>query len=108
MKKRGARKHSKTKLEKTLGLFSVGSIAMSIFMGYNRITGNVIASGSDYNLLSIGGSFCLLWEFLEYFWFQKNDYSKINFSSGLKFQKFSFPLSEIIFFSLTGLFKIKP
>lgn len=55
MKKRGARKHSKTKLEKTLGLFSVGSIAMSIFMGYNRITGNVIASGSDYNLLSIGG-----------------------------------------------------
>ncbi len=42
-------------LRRTLGLLSAGAIAGSLFMGYNRITGNAIATGSDLSLIGLGG-----------------------------------------------------
>jgi hypothetical protein len=54
--KKGVKKNKlRESLEKTLGLLSAGAIAGSIFMGYNRITGNAIATGDSLTLLSIGG-----------------------------------------------------
>ncbi len=43
------------KLKKTLGLLSTGAIAASLFMGYNRITGNVISAVEGSNIVSFGG-----------------------------------------------------
>jgi hypothetical protein len=43
------------KLRKTLGLLSAGSIAASMFMGYNRLTGNVISAVENSSIVSIGG-----------------------------------------------------
>lgn len=55
MKKSVKKNKLQENLEKTLGLLSASAIAGSIFMGYNRITGNAIATGNDLTLLSVGG-----------------------------------------------------
>lgn len=47
-------KHSE-KLKRTLGILSSVAIGASLFMGYNRLTGNVISSVSDSHLVSFGG-----------------------------------------------------
>ena len=46
---------TKCKLKKTLGVLSAGAIVTSIFMGYNRLTGNVISAVQDSSFVSIGG-----------------------------------------------------
>ncbi len=43
------------KLKRTLGVLSAGAIAGSLFMGYNRITGNVISAIKDSTFVSFGG-----------------------------------------------------
>lgn len=53
MKKR--MKKIKTKAERALGIVSAIALGASLFMGYNRLTGNVISTGSEFNIISIGG-----------------------------------------------------
>ena len=43
------------KLKRTLGVLSAGAIAASIFMGYNRMTGNVISAVNNSTIVSFGG-----------------------------------------------------
>lgn len=43
------------KLRKTLGVLSAGAIGASLFMGYNRLTGNVISAVEGSTTFSIGG-----------------------------------------------------
>lgn len=52
---KAVKKTKLSKLDKTLGILSVGSIAAGIFMGYNRITGNVISAVEDSSMVSYGG-----------------------------------------------------
>lgn len=47
-------KHN-NKINRTLGVLSAGAIGAGIFMGYNRLTGNVISAVQDSNLVSLGG-----------------------------------------------------
>jgi hypothetical protein len=43
------------KLKKTLGIFSAVAIAGSLFMGYNRLTGNVVSAVQSSTTVSLGG-----------------------------------------------------
>jgi hypothetical protein len=51
-------KHSKHhhKIKKTLGVLSAFAIAASMFMGYNRLTGNVISAVNESSIVSFGGA----------------------------------------------------
>ncbi len=55
MKKGVSKQKNNCKLRKTLGLLSTGAIALSLFMGYNRLTGNVISVARNSTTLSLGG-----------------------------------------------------
>lgn len=55
MKKGEKNCNKECKLRKTLGVLSAGAIGASLFMGYNRITGNVISVVSDSSIVSLGG-----------------------------------------------------
>jgi len=54
--KKGANKQRlECKMKQTLGLLSAGAIGASLFMGYNRITGNVISVVENSSIVSFGG-----------------------------------------------------
>ena len=55
MKKSVRKNKLQSGLKKTLGLLSAGAIAGSLFMGYNRLTGNVISSVEGSSIVSLGG-----------------------------------------------------
>lgn len=43
------------KCRRALGVLSAGAIATSMFMGYNRLTGNVISAAEGSTTISLGG-----------------------------------------------------
>lgn len=47
--------NTKEKHKKILGVLSAGAIGASLFMGYNRLTGNVVSNLENSTFVSLGG-----------------------------------------------------